>query len=204
MSGVAPPAHGLPADVRRRIETFVRPLYAGLDGVQTFDRVARLEGWLSELGAEALEEREWLELLTLFHGVADRLGRGGAGSRLELFLRSLGVDGSWVRELPAALERIESRPQDEAEELLHDALLLEASGVLAAARRLMLAGKKRVEPARAASRLSAGPTLDRFRTARGRQLAAPLRREAESWIAAFVRSVERAQAIGTRPAKPSS
>ena len=76
-------------EARQRIEQFVKPLYAGLDGVQTFDRVDRLRGRLSGLREGAALDGDLLELLLLFHGAVDRLGSLAAGGRLDLFLRSL-------------------------------------------------------------------------------------------------------------------
>lgn len=140
---------GLTPEARRAVEQFVRPLYAGLDGVQTFDRVERLARRAAALrGPEPVDEA-LLDLLLLLHGVVDRLGSLAAGGRLDLFLKGLGLPEELVRRTRAGLPRLADDPRGPEEELLHDALLLESSGVAAAAVRLMAAGKKRLPLARA-------------------------------------------------------
>jgi hypothetical protein len=179
--------------LRRRVEEMVRPLYAGLDGRQTFDRVARLERWVGELaaggpdGASGSEvsgapevDGELLELLVLLHGVVARLGSLGRDGRLALFLRASGVSEERSRRLRQALGR--ETPESAEEELLHDALLLESAGVGAAVERLMEAGRKRLDPARALSRLDPGPPPERYRTAAGAALGAARRAAAQSWL----------------------
>jgi hypothetical protein len=174
----------------RQVEQFVRPLYAGLDGVQTFDRVERLRARAGQIqGGEPVDE-ELLELLLLLHGAADRLGTLAAGGRLDLFLRGLGIPEERVRRVRAALGRWREDPRGPEESLLHDALLAEEAGVLAAAERLMAAGKKRVPLARALAQLDPGPAPERYRTRRGAALGAERRREAEEWIAALRRRAQ--------------
>jgi hypothetical protein len=181
----------LPEDVRRRIEEMVRPLYAGLDGVQTFDRVERLRRHLAVLAGEPEEpvDAALLELLLLLHGVVDRLGSLGPGGRLDLFLRGLGLPEERVRRVRAGLGRLGEAPEGGEEQLLHDALLLERSGVSAAAERLLAAGRKRTPLARALVQLDPGPAEERYRTARGRALGAARRRAAAAWIEELRRQV---------------
>ncbi len=195
MSGLDP-AH------RRQIEQFVRPLYAGLDGVQTFDRVERLSARTAVLREvrEVREVREGragspvdeslLDLLILLQGVTDRLGSLGPGGRLDLFLKGLGLPEILLRKVRGGLGRLPDEPQGPEEELIHDALLLESAGVTATAARLMAAGKKRTPVARALSQLDPGPAVERYRTARGAELGAERRRRAEAWIADLRRRVE--------------
>ena len=98
-------------EVRQRAEQFVRPLYAGLDGVQTFDRVERLRQRVAAL-AEGLEvDGDLLDLLLVFHGVVDRLGSLAPGGRLDLFLRDLGLADSLARRVRAGLGRIGEDPK---------------------------------------------------------------------------------------------
>jgi hypothetical protein len=176
-------------EVRQRAEQFVRPLYAGLDGVQTFDRVERLRRRVASL-AEGLDlDGDLLDLLLVFHGVVDRLGSLAPGGRLDLFLRDLGLADSLARRVRAALGRIGEDPKGPEEELLHDALLLEAAGVAATAERLMALGKKRTPLARALVQLDPGPPAERYRTARGAALGAARRQEAETWIADLRRRI---------------
>ncbi len=204
-------------ETRRRIEQYVRPLYAGLDGVQTFDRVDRLHAHIaairSAIGESAPRiDDDLLELLLLLHGAVDRLGSLAAGGRLDLFLRGLGLAEDLVRGVRTALGRFRDNPRRPEEELLHDALLLESAGVVAAAERLMAAGKKRVPLVRALAQLDPGPPKERYRTVQGAVFGTARRREAEDWIEAPAPQggaggsggpVEN-QLTGRRPANPSS
>lgn len=181
---------GLDPGIRRQVEQFVRPLYAGLDGVQTFDRVERLQGRIAAIRGGISPEDGLLELLVLFQGVTDRLGSLAPGGRLDLFLKGLGLADEVVRRVRAGLGRLRDDPRGPEEELVHDALLLESAGVAAAAERLMAAGKKRALLARAVAQLDPGPPAERYRTPRGAELGMERRREAERWIAELRRKVE--------------
>jgi hypothetical protein len=177
-------------ETRKRVEQFVRPLYTGLDGVQTFDRVERLRRHVGTLreGGPAIEE-ELLELLLLFHGVVDRLGSLAPGGRLDLFLRGLDLPEDLIRRVRTSLGRFQEDPRGPEEGLLHDALLLESAGVAATAERLMAAGKKRVPLPRALAQLDPGPSAERYRTSRGAVLGGERRREAQEWIELLRRKV---------------
>lgn len=171
--------------VRRQAEQFVRPLYAGLDGVQTFGQVERLRTRVAairgSIGGSAIDE-DLLELLLLFQGAVDRLGSLAPGGRLELFLKGLGLADDLVRRVRAGLGRLREDPRAPEEELVHDALLLESAGVIATVERLMAAGRKRTPVARALAQLDPGPAAERYRTPGARALGAERRREAERWI----------------------
>ena len=187
----------LSVDLRQRVEQMVRPLYAGLDGVQTFDRVERLRRHLAAMSAmsaspeegPAAVDSDLLELLLLLHGVVDRLGSLAGGGRLDLFLRGLGLPEERVRRVRAGLGRLREAPLETEERLLHDALLLEAAGVTAAAERLLAAGRKRTPLARALAQLDPGPPEERYRTAGGRRLGAARREAAWRWIEELRRQV---------------
>lgn len=176
-------------EARQRIEQFVKPLYAGLDGVQTFDRVDRLRLRLAVLREGVEVDENLLELLLLFHGAADRLGSLAAGGRLDLFLRGLDLPEELTRRVRSGLGRFREDPRGPEEELLHDALLLESAGVLATVERLMAAGKKRTAVGRALAQLDPGPPAERYRTPQGAALGAARRREAEEWIVDLRRKV---------------
>jgi len=180
------PLDPLGSDVRRRLEQYVKPLYAGLDGVQTFDRVGRLRSHVAVLREEIPEipriDEPLLEILLLLHGVVDRLGSLAAGGRLDLFLKGLGLPEELIRAARAGAGRCHDDPRRPEEELLHDALLLESTGVVATVERLLAAGKKRVALARALAQLDPGPAAERYRTARGAALGAARRKAAEEWI----------------------
>jgi len=173
-------------ETRRRLEQYVKPLYAGLDGVQTFDRIDRLQVHLTALrdgGAAAPPiDGDLLELLLLLHGVIERLGSLAPGGRLDLFLHGLRLPDELIRAVRTGLGRLHEDPRRPEEELLHDALLLEAAGVVATVERLMAAGKKRTVLARALAQLDPGPPAERYKTLRGAALGAARRREAEMWI----------------------
>lgn len=176
----------LDGDVRRRLEQYVKPLYAGLDGVQTFDRVGRLRAHVAAF-READQvtpeiDESLLEILLLLHGVVDRLGSLAAGGRLDLFLKGLGLPEELIRAARAGAGRCHDDPRRPEEDLLHDALLLESTGVVATVERLMAAGKKRVALARALAQLDPGPAAERYRTTRGAILGAARRKAAEEWI----------------------
>ncbi|HEY2739582.1 MAG TPA: hypothetical protein VGK45_14330 [Thermoanaerobaculia bacterium] len=179
----------LTSDVRRRLEQYVKPLYAGLDGVQTFDRVGRLRTHVAALREETPETPETpeiteplLEILLLLHGVVDRLGSLAAGGRLDLFLKGLDLPEELIRAARLGAGRCHDDPRRPEEDLVHDALLLESTGVVATVERLMAAGKKRVILARALAQLDPGPAMERYRTARGAALGAARRKAAEEWI----------------------
>jgi hypothetical protein len=173
----------------RQAEQFVRPLYAGLDGVQTFGQVERLRAQVAAIQEGLPASGDLLDLLILFQGAAERLGSLGPGGRLDLFLKGLGLDDDLVRRLRVGLGRVREDPRGVEEELVYDALLLESAGVAAAAERLMAAGKKRTALGRALVQLDPGPPAERYRTPRARELGAERRREAEVWIEELRRKV---------------
>lgn len=179
----------LDSGVRRQAEQFVRPLYAGLDGVQTFGQVERLRSRIAAIRGEMTIDEELLELLLLLQGVVDRLGSLAPGGRLDLFLKGLGLADDLSRRVRAGLGRLREDPRGIEEELVHDALLLESAGVVATAERLMAAGKKRTPVARALAQLDPGPAAERYRTPRAGALGAERRREAELWIEELRRKV---------------
>lgn len=165
-------------------EELARPLYAGLDGVQTFDRVERVRRRLGVLTRdEPPLDRELLDVLAVFHGVVARLGPLGPGGRLDLFLAGRGIDDKRRFRIRRALGRFDAEPQTREERFLHDAVLLEQCGVPAAVGRLLVAGKKRLPPRRAVSSLDAGPAEERFVTEPGRVWARRERRATDRWLA---------------------
>jgi hypothetical protein len=180
---------GLDPGARRQIEQFVRPLYAGLDGVQTFDRVDRLRARIEAIRGDAGVEETVLDLLLLLQGVTERLGSLAPGGRLDLFLKGLGLPEALVRRVRTGLGRLPEEPRGVEEDLVHDALLLESAGVVATAGRLMAAGRKRTAIGRALAQLDPGPPAERYRTPSGAALGAARRREAEEWIAELRRRV---------------
>lgn len=175
--------------VRGQAEQFVRPLYAGLDGVQTFGQVERLRARVAQIRSDTPIDEDLLDLLLLFQGAVDRLGSLAPGGRLDLFLKGLGLADDLVRRVRVGLGRLREDPRGPEEELVHDALLLESAGVIATAERLMAAGKKRTPVARALAQLDPGPAAERYRTPGARALGTERRREAERWIEELRRKV---------------
>lgn len=173
----------LTPDWRARVEEFVRPLYTELDGVDTFGRVAEVEKRLRRLAGGIDHDPDLLQLLALFHGVVARLGSLAAGGRWQLFVGALGAPPEVVSRLRRGLERFGEAPATPEEALLHDAVLLERSGVRAALGRLLDAGRHRWTLERALAQLDAGPLPERFMTPRGREIAGERRRATASWIA---------------------
>ncbi len=179
----------LEAEIRDRVEEFVRPLYTGLDGVQTFDRVGRIEGRLRELAGGQPVNEQLLELLVLFQGVIERLGSLGRQSRFGLFLRGLSLPEELSEAVRTGLRRFSDLPETAEERLLHDACLLEKTGLRAAVARLLTAGRRRWTVERALEALDPGPAEDRFHTPAGAAMAARHRRKVEVWIEELRRSI---------------
>ncbi|MDH3745947.1 MAG: hypothetical protein OES47_12675, partial [Acidobacteriota bacterium] len=111
------------------------------------------------------------------------LGSLVRGGRFDLFLRGLGLEDADRARLRRGLERFDSQPKTVEELLLHDAVLLEEAGVVAAVGRLLVAGKKRIPAARAVEALDAGPPAARFRTDPGAEWGSRERRLTETWLA---------------------
>ncbi len=173
----------LPAEWQAEIERYVRPLYAGLDGVDGYPAVERLERRLDELAEGTACDRELVSLLAVFQGVLPRLGSLTAGGRWHLFLKGVGLPEATIARLRAALGRLEAAPVGIEEELLQDALLLERTGVRAAVEALWQAGRKRTAVDRAVGALDAGPGEERFHTPNGRRIAARRFAAATAFIA---------------------
>lgn len=185
----------LSAANRRRIEEFVRPLYVELDGVQTFDRVARLADTAHRIAGSESYDDELLELLTLFHGVVPRLGSLGPTGRFDLFLRGLELPQERRTRLRRALGRFAEEPEGVEESLVHDALLLDETGVRALLGRMLRAGRRRQPLERALGALDPGPDPGRYRTAGGARLAAERHRVAAAFIGELERSLAAEAAV---------
>ena len=173
----------LSEDVRRRLEQFVKPLYAGLDGVQTFDRVGRMRTHVAALqeGIGQPVDGLLLEILLLLHGVVDRLGSLAPGGRLDLFLKGLGLPDELVRAArtaPAAAGTIPAGPRKSCC-TTHCSSNRRCPGHR---ERSDGGGEEAGGLARALAQLDPGPAAERYRTARGASLGAARRKAAEEWI----------------------
>ena len=127
---------------RRRIEEYVRPLAAGLDGVTHFGDTHRIVTACEKIAGERTDlDRDLLYLLAVFSGQERWVSRMGNTSRTEMFLASAGIPREKIRALFRALPRLESRPSTAEEEIAHDAVKLDEMGARGVAR-LMMEGRR--------------------------------------------------------------
>jgi len=180
----------LDAAARRRVEELVRPLHAGLDGVDGWPEVERRLELARALLDGVPHDPVRLELLALLYDAVDGLGGLGERSRLHLFLRSLALAETEIAELKRALRRVERGPRELEERAFHDALLLARSGVRGVLERLFEAGRKRKDPVKTVGSLDAGPDPERCATERGAKLAAERRKAARDWLKELRRRLE--------------
>jgi hypothetical protein len=161
---------------RRRIEEYVRPLAAGLDGVTIFGDTHRIAAACETIAAGRSDlDRDLLYLLAVFSGQERWVSRMGHRSRTEMFLASLGIPGKTIRALFRALPRIESSPATPEEEIAHDAVKIDGMGARGVARALMEGrreGLAFLEMAEEIEKAAASP----LRTKAGETLAADRRR----------------------------
>lgn len=161
---------------RRRIEEYVRPLAAGLDGVTNFGDTHRIAAACEKIAAGRSDlDRDLLYLLAVFSGQERWVSRMGHRSRTEMFLASLGIPGRTIRSLFRGLPRIESSPATPEEEIGHDAVKIDGMGARGVARALMEGrreGLSFLEMAEAIEKAAASP----LRTEAGEALAADRRR----------------------------
>jgi hypothetical protein len=123
---------------RRRIEEYVRPLAAGLDGVTNFGDTHRIVAATEAMAAGRSDlDADLLYLLAVFSGQERWVSRMGHRSRTEMFLASLGVPGKTIRALFRGLARLESAPATAEEEIAHDAVRLDGMGARGVARAVM-------------------------------------------------------------------
>ena len=133
---------------RRRIEEYVRPLAAGLDGVAQFGDTYRIISACEKIaGGRSDLDRDLLYLLAVFSGQERWVSRMGHRSRTEMFLASLGISGKTVQALFRGLKRLEARPATPEEEIAHDAVRIDEMGagiarMLQDGRREGLTGKR--------------------------------------------------------------
>jgi hypothetical protein len=127
---------------RRRIEEFVRPLDAGLDGLTDFGDARRVVAAAERIARDLPDlDRELLYLLAIFSGQERWVSRMGNRSRTEMFLASLGVPERKIGSLFRGLTRLAASPATSEEESVHDAIRLEDMGARGIAR-LLLEGRR--------------------------------------------------------------
>lgn len=183
------------AATRRSIEDYVRPLAAGLDGVTNYGAVERMVSAAEAIadGGPGLDG-DLLFLLAVFSGQERWVSRMGHRSRTETFLASLGVPAKTVRALFRALGRFDASPATPEEEIVHDAVRLEAMGAYGVARAMADAYRERLDILEMAEAIDTAAEAP-LRTERGERLAAP-RREL---MRAFARSLRDEHAEFGRP-----
>ena len=122
---------------RRRIEEYVRPLAAGVDGVAQFGDTRRIVSACEKIaGGRSDLDRDLVYLLAVFSGQERWVSRMGHRSRTEMFLASLGIPGRKIQALFRGLTRLEARPATPEEEVAHDALKIDEMGARGIARKL--------------------------------------------------------------------
>ncbi len=162
-------------EARRQVEEYVRPLAVGLDGVTNYGDVERMVSAAETIAdGETGLDRDLLFLLAAFSGQEKWVSRMGHRSRTEIFLGSLGVPARTVQRLFRGLTRFEVEPGSREEEIVHDAVLLDAMGAYGIAHGLADAYRERLsilEMADAVEEAAAAP----LRTEAGRRLSAARR-----------------------------
>lgn len=124
---------------RMDLESYLRPLYQDLDGVDRFDAVQRVARLARRLYTPPAGEARAFELLLLVHGLGRWLEKMGNLSRT-----SLAVDGlteAELRQASASVARLGS-PETGAERALAAAILIDNAGARGLAERLSRARRE--------------------------------------------------------------
>ncbi len=104
--------------------------------VEAAERIAR--------GREGLDS-DLLFLLAVFSGQEKWISRMGHRSRTEIFLTSTGVPPRTIQRLFRGLDRFETQPVSAEEQIVHDAVLLDAMGAYGIARLLAAGYSERMD-----------------------------------------------------------
>jgi hypothetical protein len=162
-------------EARRKVEEYVRPLAVGLDGVTNYGDVERVVSAAEAIAeGEAGLDADLLFLLAAFSGQEKWVSRMGHRSRTEIFLSSLGVAPRTVQRVFRGLTRFETEPGSREEEIVHDAVLLDAMGAYGIAHGMADAYRERLSILEMADAIEAAVKAP-LRTEAGRRLAEPRR-----------------------------
>lgn len=160
---------------RKRVLDYVKPLAVALDGVTNYGDVERVVSATEAIAGGRPElDGDLLFLLAVFSGQERWVSRMGHRSRTEIFLGSLGTPPKTVRRLFQALSRFETAPASPEEEIVHDALKLEAMGAYGIARGLADAYRERLDILEMAQAIEEAAAT-KLRTETGEKLAVPRR-----------------------------
>jgi hypothetical protein len=122
------------------LESYLRPLYQDLDGVDRFDAVERVARIARRLYTPATaEEARALELLLLFRGLGRWLEKMGNLSRTALAVDS--VTEPELRRTAASIARLDA-PANDVERAVAAAVLIDNAGVRGLAERLSRARRE--------------------------------------------------------------
>jgi hypothetical protein len=124
------------ADLRARLESFLKPLYQDLDGVSRFEDVERI-GAIAQTIYDS-PDRDF-ELLLLFHALGKWLDKVGNLTRTVLAVG--GLDDAELRRTAASIRRLDA-PVTDAERAVAAAVLIDRSGVRGLAQRFAAARRE--------------------------------------------------------------
>ena len=113
----------LDRELRRRLESFLRPLYQDVDGVSRFEDVERIAAIARRLHPS--DDRAF-ELLLLFHRLGRWLDKVGNLSRTVLAVG--GLTEAELRRTAASIARLDD-PTTDAERAVAAAVLIDSAGV---------------------------------------------------------------------------
>ncbi|MBK5259755.1 MAG: hypothetical protein JJE51_09185 [Thermoanaerobaculia bacterium] len=123
-------------ELRKRLETFLMPLYQDLDGISRFDDVERIARIARQLHPP---ESLALDLLLLFHRLGNWLDRVGNISRVVLAVG--GVSESDLRRTAMSIKHLEA-PGTGEERAVAAAILIDREGVRGLAARFATARRE--------------------------------------------------------------
>ena len=113
------------SELRRQLESYLRPLYQDLDGANRMAEVERIGSIARRIHPAGADDRHF-ELLLLFHGLGRWLEKIGNVTRTVLAVP--GIAEEELRAVMRSIRRFEA-PESEAERAIAAAILIDSSGV---------------------------------------------------------------------------